>query len=58
MPKAFDQCARAPGSIIRTKRLSNQRYMRLCKYRSGRWARGEIKKRKRPRKRNRRRARK
>lgn len=45
MPKAFDRAVKQGAKII-TKKLSGGRYMHLAKLPSGKWVRGEVKKKK------------
>lgn len=43
MPEEFEKCVADGGKVI-TKKLPKGKYMRLCKDKSGKWHRAEVKK--------------
>ena len=43
MPKAFDDCAAASGSRIRTKALTGGKYIHICIPKSGKSVGGHVK---------------
>ena len=49
MPRTFLKCV-AEGGKVRTKSLSGGKYIHLCKTKSGKWTKGEVKKKKKARK--------
>lgn len=46
MPEDFLRCVRSGGKVI-TKTLTRGKYIRLCKTKSGKWTKGEVKRKKR-----------
>jgi hypothetical protein len=46
MPKDFLRCIADGGKVV-THKLSNNRYVRLCKDKKGKWHSGEVKKKRR-----------
>jgi len=48
-PRDFIQCVKSGGKVV-TKKLKNGKYIHLCKTKSGKWTSGEIKKKKKRRK--------
>ena len=46
MPRKFMKCVKSGGKVI-TKKLKGGKYIHLCKTKSGKWTKGEVKKKKR-----------
>ena len=47
MPKDFLNCIKSKNSKKITKKLKGGKYIHLCKTNSGKWTKGEVKKKKR-----------
>ncbi len=48
MPRSFLKCVAEGGKVV-TKSLKGGKYIRLCKTKSGKWTKGEVKKKKKRR---------
>ena len=42
MPKDFLRCIKSKGKVV-TKKIKGGKYIHLCKTKSGKWTKGEVK---------------